>query len=93
VKVFYRVRRAKRKSTPEGVVYETARPVQWCCADMCRWWDRLFAFGVPGYPHSTSRGVNLAATIQQANGGSVLEVVPIAFCLFCGESVEPCRVK
>jgi hypothetical protein len=93
MRVSYRARQAKCQSTPSGVVYETARPIQWCCARMCQWWDTLIGFGVPGHPRSTSREVNLAATVPQANGGSVLEVVSIAFCPFCGESVEACRVK
>ena len=29
----------------------------------------------------------------KANGKSVLQVTPIAFCPFCGETVETCRKK
>jgi hypothetical protein len=88
VRVFYRSRPAK-----SAVVFEAARRVEWCCADMCRQWGRLIGFGVPGHPHTTDRDVNIVATVPQANGGAVLEIVPIAFCPFCGQAVETVRVK
>jgi hypothetical protein len=67
-------------------------PVKFCCAPMCRWWGVLIGFGVGDRP-STDRGVNLFHRRPQANGKSVLEVVPVKHCPWCGEVVETCRVK
>jgi hypothetical protein len=30
---------------------------------------------------------------QQAGGRFIVEMVPVEFCPWCGEAVEPCRVK
>jgi hypothetical protein len=67
-------------------------PVEFCCAAMCHWWGVLIGFGVGDRP-STHRGVNLYHRRSQANGKSVLEVVPVEHCPWCGEPVETCRVK
>jgi hypothetical protein len=91
MRVFYRSRRPKCPAGP--TVYEVAGAVRWCCADLCKWWDRLIGFGVPGVPASTDRAVNLAVPVPQTHGGTVLELVPVAFCPFCGEPVEAVRAK
>jgi hypothetical protein len=93
MRVFYRVRRHKLPTCPPPVVYETARPVQWCCARMCQWWERLVGFGVRDCLASTDRGVNLYFDRSQANGTVAVEIVPIDHCPFCGVPVETCRVK
>jgi hypothetical protein len=86
VQVFYR---ACHSSI---VVYEQIG-VSFCCREMERQWDRLIGFGAKDCPRSTSRDVNLFTLRPQANGKPVLEVTPFAFCPWCGEAAEPCRVK
>jgi hypothetical protein len=89
MRVVYRSRRPAGREA----AYEVAEPVKCCCGQMQRRWGRLIDFGVPGYPQTTSREVNLALTVPQANGGTVLELVPIEFCPWCGEEIEACREK
>jgi hypothetical protein len=89
MRVCYRSRPAKAA----GVVYQAVGRVQYCCERMRQQWGRLIGFGVLGHRASTSREVNLASAVPQANGRTVLEVVPIECCPFCGETVETCRVK
>jgi hypothetical protein len=74
------------------VVYDQTR-VSFCCAEMERQWDRLIGFGAKGCLRSTSRDVSLFTLHPQANGRPVLEVTPIGFCPWCGEAIEPCRMK
>jgi len=90
MRVLYRARPAACGSF---VVFEQAAPVRWCCEGMCRHWTNLIGFGVRDCAASTSRDVNLYRDRPQANGGTMLEVVPVAFCPFCGEAIEPCREK
>jgi hypothetical protein len=42
---------------------------------------------------STNREVNLFIDRPQADGTTVLVMVPIDFCPFCGEVIEVHRVK
>jgi hypothetical protein len=60
---------------------------------MCRWWGLLIGFGARGRATSTDRDVNLFLDRPQVNGRSVVELVAIGFCRFCGQPVETCRVK
>lgn len=76
MRVFYR----SRPSTASETVYEQVGPAEFCCASMCRYWCVLVGFGVLGHERSTSRDVNLCIPRPQANGRTVLEVVPIQFC-------------
>jgi type IV pilus biogenesis protein CpaD/CtpE len=86
MRVFYRsVRRAV-------VVYQQTRAV-FCCAEMKRHWDQLIGFGARGVNACTSREVNLFLDRPQAHGRSVLELVPIQCCPFCGEVIETVREK
>jgi hypothetical protein len=89
MQVFYR---AECRSPRLPTVYRKTA-VKWCCAEMCRWWNVLVGFGVRDCPASTSREVNLFRDRPQASGKTVLETVPLAFCPFCGEPVEACRMK
>jgi hypothetical protein len=84
--VFYR---ALRRSI---VVYRQTRIV-FCCAEMAQRWGKLFGFGARGVPACTSREVSLFLERAQANGGTILEVVPIQHCPFCGEAIETVREK
>jgi hypothetical protein len=83
------VYRSLRRSLP---VYEQT-DVTFCCAGMTRQWGKLFSFGVKGFYASTSRNVNLFIDRPQANDRSILEVVPIQHCPFCGEVIEMVREK
>jgi len=60
---------------------------------MRRWWGRLVSFGVRGHPASTSKDVSLFLERPQANGKTILEVIPIDYCPFCGEIIVVCREK
>ena len=80
----------RRPSLP--VVYQPGR-VKFCCASMSRWWGVLIGFGARGCAASTCRDVCLYLDRPQASGGTVLKVVPVEFCPFCGEVIEACRVK
>jgi hypothetical protein len=91
MRVLYRSRLSRSRHAEP--VYEQAGPTKFCCAEMCRWWGRLIGFGVHGCSASTSKTVNLYLSHPQANGKVVCEVVPADFCPWCGEAVEPCRVK
>jgi len=82
----------RRSGAPGLVVYRPGR-VTFCCAAMRRWWGVLVSFGVRDCPASTSREVNLYHERPQANGKTVLEVVPIDYCPFCGENIVICRRK
>jgi hypothetical protein len=86
MRVFYR---SLRRSLP---VFEQT-DVAFCCAGMARQWGKLFGFGVKDATASTSRNVNLFVDRPQANGRSILEVVPIQHCPFCGETIETVREK
>ncbi len=86
MRVYYRAVRSA------VTTYEATR-VAFCCAAMKRFWGRLVGFGVRGCARSTSADVNLFADRAQAGGKSVLEVTAIACCPWCGEAIEPCRVK
>ena len=59
---------------------------------MQRQWDRLIGFGVRGYKRSTSADVNLFSDLAQASGKTILEVVAITACPWCGEAVATCQV-
>jgi hypothetical protein len=83
------VYRSLRRSIP---VYEQT-DVTFCCVGMARQWGNLLGFGVRGFPASTSRNVNLFVDRPQVNGRSILELVPIQHCLFCGEAIETVREK
>jgi len=72
-------------------VYEQTAPVKFCCAEMCRRWSVLIGFGVLGHDRSTSREVNLSIPKPQAKGHTLMEVVPVAFCPWCGQPVEVCQ--
>jgi hypothetical protein len=86
MRVFYRcVRRAL-------TVYQQTR-VAFCCAEMKRQWNRLLGFGARDVSASTSREVNLFVDRAQANGRTVLELIPVQHCPFCGESIETVRQK
>ena len=86
MKVFYRsIRRT-------FVVYQQTRAV-FCCAEMERQWGKLLAFGAKGVDACTSREVSLFIDRQQANGRTILEIVPIQHCPFCGEAIETVRQK
>jgi hypothetical protein len=89
--VIYRSVTPRRHGAP--VVYEQAAPVKWCCVEMCRWWGVLIGFGVRDHAASTNQTVNLYCDRPQANGTTILEVVPVACCPWCGEAVETCREK
>jgi hypothetical protein len=78
-------------ATREPVYRQTA--VKFCCATLCQWWGVLIGFGCRGCQASTCRDVCLYLDRPQANGGIVLEVVPVEHCPWCGEAVETCRVK
>jgi hypothetical protein len=84
--------RAESRSPRLPVVYR-ATGIKWCCEDMARQWASLIGFGVRDCPASTDREVNLYRDRPQANGKTVVETVEIAFCPFCGQPVEACRVK
>jgi hypothetical protein len=86
MRVFYRTLR--RSVT----VYQETRAV-FCCAAMARQWGRLIGFGARGIEACTSREVSLFLDRPQANGRTVLEIVPIRCCPFCGETIETMRVK
>jgi hypothetical protein len=86
MRVFYR---ALRRSI---VVYQQTS-VTFCCAEMERRWGKLLGFGARDVSACTSREVNLFADRQQANGQTILEMVPIRYCPFCGEEIETVRVK
>jgi hypothetical protein len=89
MRVVYRVLRPRRPGAP--LTYQQAEPVKRCCADMARWWGNLIGFGVRDVPASTSAAVNLWRDRPQANGRTILEVVPIQRCPWCGEPIETCR--
>jgi hypothetical protein len=89
VRVLYRSRRPAGRE----VTYEVTEPVECCCGQMQRRWGRLIGFGAPECRQTTSREVNLALAVPQVNGGTVLELVPVDFCPWCGEAIEACRVK
>lgn len=90
MRVFYRAVRCARRVAV--TTYEATRVV-FCCDGMRRQWGRLIGFGVRGCARSTSRDVNLFTAIPQANGKTALELTPILYCPWCGEVVEPFRVK
>jgi hypothetical protein len=91
VRVSYRAVRPYRFG--EEVCYEVVGAVVFCCRQMRRRWGSLIVFGAPGHARTTSRDVNLAVVVPQANGDSTLSLIPIHHCAFCGEAVETCRVK
>lgn len=86
MRVFYR---ALRRSV---LVYQQTR-VSFCCAEMEHQWGRLLGFGARGIAACTSRDVSLFIDRQQANGRTILEVVPIQHCPFCGEAIVTVREK
>lgn len=86
MRVFYRPLR--RSLT----VYQQTS-VSFCCEEMARRWGKLLGFGARDTAASTSREVNLFIDRAQANGRTILELVPIQFCPFCGEPVETVRKK
>jgi hypothetical protein len=86
MRVFYR---CLRRVLP---VYEQI-DVAFCCSGMALQWGRLVGFGARGVTACTSRDVNLFVDRPQANGRSILELVPIQYCPFCGEPIETGRVK
>jgi len=86
MKVFYR---SLRRTL---VVYQQTRAV-FCCAEMARRWGKLLGFGARGIAACTSREMSLFLDRAQANGRTILEVVPIRCCPFCGEEIEIVREK
>ena|SRR6266478_2871842 len=86
MQVFYTARQT-HKTCP--VVYQPGR-VRFCCDSMRQWWGRLLVFGVQGCQASTSREVCLYLSRPQANGADAVEVVPVDFCPWCAETIEPC---
>jgi hypothetical protein len=86
MRVFYRC--ARRPVT----VYQQTRVV-FCCDDMERRWGQLLGFGARDVPVCTSRAVSLFLDRPQTNGRTVLELVPIRHCPFCGEVIEAVREK
>lgn len=88
MRVVYRSRRARRGA---ATVYEQAA-VEFCCPEMSQRWGVLIGFGAQGCPASTDRNINLYRDQSQASGRSVLELIPVAFCSFCGEPVKTRRV-
>jgi hypothetical protein len=88
MRVFYRCRKSKKSI----IVYEQG-PVDFCCASMWRWWDVMIGFGVRACTASTSRGVSLFYDRPQASGKSLIEIVEVHFCPFCGEAIETCQMK
>jgi hypothetical protein len=90
VRVSYR---AVRPSRFGEVCYEVVGAVVFCCGQMRRRWGSLIAFGAPGHPRTTSRDVNSAVAVPQADGSVAVELIPIEHCPFCGEPVETCRAK
>ena len=55
---------------------------------MCRWWNVLIGFGAGNGGASTSHAVNLLTTRPQVSGQSVLELVPVGYCPFCGRALS-----
>jgi hypothetical protein len=86
MRVFYRCVRCALS------VYQQSRVV-FCCETMREKWGKLIGFGARDVAACTSRGVNLFIDREQASGRSILELVPIQHCPFCGEAIETCRVK
>jgi len=86
MRVFYR---ALRRSV---LVYRQTK-VSFCCTEMTRQWGKLLGFGARDIPACTSREVNLFIDRHQANGRTILQLVPIRHCPFCGEFVEMIREK
>lgn len=62
-------------------------------APMREQWGVLIGFGARDAVACTSRDVSLFNDRQQANGRMILEIVPIQYCPFCGESIEIVREK
>jgi hypothetical protein len=86
MRVFYR---SVRRSV---TVYQQTRVVC-CCDEMERRWNRLLGFGARDVRACTSRVVSLFVDRPQTNGRTVLELVSIRYCPFCGEEVELVREK
>lgn len=86
MRVFYR---ALRRSV---VVYRQTS-VSFCCIGMAHRWGNLIGFGVRDVRASTSRKVSLFIDRPQTSGRSILELVPIQHCPFCGEIVETLQEK
>jgi hypothetical protein len=76
-----------RRSGSFTIISRDESPGKACSA------EGLAGFGVRNYPASTGREVNLYRDRPQANGVAVVETVEIAFCPWCGQPVEACRVK
>ncbi len=74
-------------------MYEQVGDPAFCCEGMARQWGRLIGFGVQGHARTTSREVCLNVPRPQANGGSIMEVVAVQHCPWCGQAAEVCRVK
>lgn len=77
--------------------YETVfeqTDIWFCCQEMQGEWDILIGFGIKGHRRTTSREVNIFASHHmQMSGNSVLGVVEIRYCPWCGEEIEVVRVK
>lgn len=86
MRVFYR---SLRRSL---TVYQQTS-VSFCCAGMARQWGKLLGFGARGVSACTSRDANLFVDRPQANRRSVLELLPIQHCPFCGEAIETVQEK
>jgi hypothetical protein len=89
MRVFYRAIRSRRTGLP--ATYQQG-PVKFCCVEMCRRWGTVIGLGARG-ASSTDRAVNLYLDRPQANGRTVLELVPVEHCPWCGEPVETVRIK
>lgn len=86
MRVFYR---SLRHSL---LVYQQTN-VSFCCAEMARQWGKLFGFGARDILACPSRDVNLFIDRPQANGRTILELMPIQHGPFCGEAIEAVREK
>ncbi len=93
MRISYRSRLPKCVDASLPAVYEQAGEPAFCCDAMRQQWGRLLGFGTRDCSASTSREVCLYASRPQANGTSMLELVTVDYCPFCGEAVETCRVK
>lgn len=86
MRVFYRS--VRRPVT----VYQQTR-VEFCCDEMESQWNRLLGFGARDVRACTSRAVSLFVDRPQTDGRTVLELVLIRYCPFCGEEIEAVREK
>src|SRR5262245_60913948 len=87
MRLFYRAKQGTE------VTFEQTGPVTFCCLRMCELWNVLVGFGAPGCRASSCREVCVWQAVPQTNGKPICNLVPISHCPFCGQAVEPIRVK